>query len=111
MRLILTAEHMPSAQGVVCRNGQLCSGTDYFGCPCFFLFLYWLLMVTIGRLLPYSYWIGHPVSNRALIYQFIGFVPLSSTVYSTLVFLIHLNNKKWGRNSPHSVPGLMKRAT
>lgn len=67
-------------------------------------------MVTIERLLPYSYWIGHPVSNRALIYQFVGFVPLSPTVYSTLVFIIHLNNKKWERNFQRNVPVLTRRA-
>lgn len=95
MRLILTAEHMPSIQGVVCRNGQLCSGTDYFGCPCFLLFLYWLLMVTIERLLPYSYWIGHPVTCRALIYLFVGFVPLTNRAVHTLKYILILNNRKW----------------
>ncbi len=95
MRLILTAEHVPSIQRVACRNGQLCSGTDYFGCPCFFLFLYWLLMVTIEGLLPYSYWIGHPVSNKAIIYLFVGFVSLNKTNYRTLCYILKLNAIKW----------------
>ncbi len=101
MRLILTAEHIPSNQGAVCRNGQLCSGTDYFGCPCFILFLYWLLMVTIDRLLPYSYWIGHPVTNRAIIYLFVGFIPLSLKEVKTLHLIIKLNTTKWGLKYQH----------
>ena len=36
-------------------------------------------MVTIEELLPYSYWIGHPVTNRAIVYLFVGFVPLRLT--------------------------------
>lgn len=95
MRLILTAEQTLAYQRVVCRNGQLCSGTDYFGCPCFLLFLHWLLMVTIEGLLPYSYWIGHPVTNRAIIYLFVGFVPLNYKVLNTLNFIIILNTAKW----------------
>ena len=101
MRLILTAEHMPSTQGVLCRNGQLCSGTDYFGCPCFLLFSYWLLMVTIERLLPYSYWIGHPVSNRAIIYLFVGFIPLNLKEVKTLQLIIQLNTAKWELRFQH----------
>ncbi len=101
MRLILTAEHMPTNQWVVCRNGQLCSGTDYFGCPCFFLFSYWLLMVTIERLLPYSYWISHPVSNRAIIYLFVGFAPLNFKVLKTLNLILKLNSAKWGHKCQH----------
>ena len=46
MRLILTTERPPANQLAGRRNGQLCGGTDYFGCPCFLLILYWLLMVT-----------------------------------------------------------------
>lgn len=95
MRLILTAEHVPLIQEVACRNGQLCSGTDYFGCPCFLLFLYWLLMVTIERLLPYSYWIGHPVTNRAIVYLFIGYVPLNRKELRTLNYILLLNSAKW----------------
>lgn len=52
-------------------------------------------MVTIERLLPYSYWIGHPVSNRAIIYLFIGFIPLSKKTYQTLCYIIRLNTIKW----------------
>ncbi len=105
MRLILTAEHIPPNQGAVCRNGQLCSGTDYFGCPCFLLFLYWLLMVTIERLLPYSYWIGHPVNNRALIYLFVGFIPLTLRVVETLKYILILNTRKWVHKFQHKSPG------
>lgn len=46
MRLILTTERPPANQLAGRRNGQLRGGTDYFGCPCFLLILYWLLMVT-----------------------------------------------------------------
>lgn len=53
-------------------------------------------MVTIEKLLPYSYWIGHPVTNRAIIYLFIGFVPLNLKVLNTLNFIISLNTSKWG---------------
>ncbi len=95
MRLILTAEHILLLQGAVCRNGQLCSGTDYFGCPCFLLTYHWLLMVTIERLLPYSYWIGHPVSNRAIVYLFAGFIPLTVKDIQTLYLIIQLNTVKW----------------
>lgn len=52
-------------------------------------------MVTIERLLPYSYWIGHPVTNRAIIYSFVGFVPLDYEVLKTLNFIISLNTAKW----------------
>ncbi len=101
MRLILTAERIPSNQGVVRRNGQLCSGTDYFGCPCFLLFSYWLLMVTIEELLPYSYWIGHPVCNRAIIYLFAGYIPLTLNSFSTLQYILILNTRKWEHRSQH----------
>lgn len=110
MRLIPTAEQMPANQRVVCRNGQLCSGTDYFGCPCFLLFLHWLLMVTIERLLPYSYWIGHPVTNRAIVYSFVGFIPLDYKVLNTLNFILTLNSIKWGLRYQHRRPGHMKPA-
>lgn len=110
MRLILTAEHIPSIQKAVCRNGQLCSGTDYFGCPCFLLFFHWLLMVTIKELLPYSYWIGHPVSNRAIVYLFVGFVPLSYTSLSTLYYIIKLNSERWEHKCLRSGPGPMRLA-
>lgn len=108
MRLILTAEHMPLIQRVVCRNGQLCSGTDYFGCPCFLLFLHWLLMVTIERLLPYSYWIGHPVTNRAIVYLFVGFIPLDKTSFNTLCYIIRLNTAKWEHKYQHKRLARMK---
>ncbi len=108
MRLIPTAEHAPSNQGAACRNGQLCSGTDYFGCPCFFLFLYWLLMVTIERLLPYSYWIGHPVSNRAIVYLFTGFIPLNYKEVKTLHLILLFNTTKWELKCQHRKLELMK---
>lgn len=101
MRLIPTAEHVPSNQRVACRNGQLCSGTDYFGCPCFLFNFYWLLMVTIERLLPYSYWIGHPVTNRAIVYLFIGFIPLNLRALNTLNLILIFNSAKWGLKYQH----------
>ncbi len=52
-------------------------------------------MVTIDKLLPYSYWIGHPVSNRAIVYLFVGFVPLNYKVFETLNFILTLNKAKW----------------
>ncbi len=52
-------------------------------------------MVTIDKLLPYSYWIGHPVTNRAIIYSFVGFVPLNYKVLNTLNFILKLNKAKW----------------
>lgn len=52
-------------------------------------------MVTIERLLPYSYWIGHPVSNRAIIYLFVGFVPLNFKVLKTLNLILQFNSAKW----------------
>lgn len=110
MRLILTAEHAPPSQGVACRNGQLCSGTDYFGCPCFFLFQHWLLMVTIERLLPYSFWIGHPVTNRAIIYLFVGFIPLDYKILNTLYYILVLNTVKWGLRCRLKRQGHMKLA-
>ncbi len=108
MRLILTVEHMPLIQGVVCRNEQFRSGTDYFGCPCFLLFLYWLLMVTIERLLPYSYWIGHPVTNRAIVYLFVGFVPLNLKEIRTLRYILLLNTAKWELRCPPRKPEPMR---
>ncbi len=58
-------------------------------------------MVTIEELLPYSYWIGHPVTNRAIIYLFVGFVPLNHRVLSTLNFIILLNSTKWEHKCQH----------
>ena len=58
-------------------------------------------MVTIERLLPYSYWIGHPVSNRAIIYLFVGFVPLSLKEIKTLNYILFLNSAKWGHKCQH----------
>lgn len=52
-------------------------------------------MVTIERLLPYSYWIGHPVSNRAIIYLFVGFIPLNLKEVKTLQLIIQLNTAIW----------------
>ncbi len=52
-------------------------------------------MVTIDRLLPYSYWIGHPVTNRAIIYHFVGFIPLNLKEVKTLQLIIKLNTTKW----------------
>lgn len=52
-------------------------------------------MVTIERLLPYSFWIGHPVTNRAIIYLFVGFVPLDYNVFNTLNYILILNTKRW----------------
>lgn len=52
-------------------------------------------MVTIERLLPYSYWIGHPVTNRAIVYLFVGFIPLDYKVLKTLNFILLLNTSKW----------------
>lgn len=65
-------------------------------------------MVTIGRLLPYSYWIGHPVSNRALIYLFVGFVPLNLKVLNTLNLVLRLNSAKWELKSQLKRQGHMK---
>lgn len=67
-------------------------------------------MVTIEELLPYSYWIGHPVSNRALIYLFVGFIPLNYKVLNTLNFILLLNAVKWERKSQHKRPGLTRPA-
>lgn len=108
MRLILTAEQILTHQWAVCRNGQLCSGTDYFGCPCFLLFLYWLLMVTIERLLPYSYWVGHLVTNRAIVYLFVGFVPLDFEALKTLYLIILFNTSKWELRYRHRRPEHMR---
>ncbi len=58
-------------------------------------------MVTIEELLPYSYWIGHPVSNRAIIYLFVGFVPLNHKSLSTLNYIITLNTTRWVLKSQH----------
>lgn len=52
-------------------------------------------MVTIERLLPYSYWIGHPVTNRAIVYLFVGFVPLNFKALETLNLILLLNSAKW----------------
>lgn len=52
-------------------------------------------MVTIERLLPYSYWIGHPVSNRAIVYLFVGFIPLNLKALQTLNYIVALNTAKW----------------
>ncbi len=58
-------------------------------------------MVTIERLLPYSYWIGHPVTNRAIVYLFVGFVPLNYKVLKTINYILVLNTLKWGHRSQH----------
>lgn len=58
-------------------------------------------MVTIERLLPYSYWIGHPLTNRAIIYLFVGFIPLNLEVLKTLNFIIQLNSAKWELRCQH----------
>ncbi len=58
-------------------------------------------MVTIERLLPYSYWIGHPVTNRAIVYLFVGFIPLSFKVLKTLNLVILLNSAKWELRYQH----------
>lgn len=65
-------------------------------------------MVTIERLLPYSYWIGHPVTNRAIIYLFVGFIPLNLKVLNTLNFIISLNTTKWGLKYQLKRQGLMR---
>ncbi len=65
-------------------------------------------MVTIEELLPYSYWIGHPVSNRAIVYSFVGFVPLNKTNYYTLCYIIKLNTVKWELRFRHRRPALTK---
>lgn len=59
-------------------------------------------MVTIEELLPYSYWIGHPVCNRAVVYQFIGFVPLTLKSVITLDFILTLNTVKHGLTGIHA---------
>ncbi len=58
-------------------------------------------MVTIERLLPYSYWIGHPVTSRAIIYLFVGFIPLNYKVLKTLNFILVLNTAKWELKYQH----------
>ena len=58
-------------------------------------------MVTIEELLPYSYWIGHPVSNRAIIYLFVGYVPLTYKSFDTLHYILNLNARKWGLKYQH----------
>nr|P0DTB4.1 RecName: Full=ORF2p protein [Human enterovirus 71 (strain BRCR)] len=65
-------------------------------------------MVTIKELLPYSYWIGHPVSNRAIVYLFVGFTPLTLETLHTLNYIILLNTKRWAPRSPHSDPARMR---
>ena len=67
-------------------------------------------MVTIERLLPYSYWIGHPVTNRAIIYLFVGFIPLNYKAINTLNLILTLNTAKWGRKCPLRRQGHMKLA-
>lgn len=66
-------------------------------------------MVTIDRLLPYSYWIGHPVTNRAIIYLFVGFIPLNYKVLNTLNLIITLNTSKWERKCQHKKRAHMRR--
>lgn len=58
-------------------------------------------MVTIERLLPYSYWIGHPITNRAIVYLFVGFVPLNYKVLKTLKLVILFNTAKWELKCQH----------
>lgn len=58
-------------------------------------------MVTIEELLPYSYWIGHPVTNRAIIYLFVGFIPINLKVLKTLNLIIQLNLVKWELRYQH----------
>ena len=58
-------------------------------------------MVTIDKLLPYSYWIGHPVTNRAIIYLFVGFVPLNYKVLDTLNLILTFNKAKWELKYQH----------
>lgn len=65
-------------------------------------------MVTIERLLPYSYWIGHPVTNRAIVYLFVGFIPLDYKVLKTLNFILLLNASKWELKSRLRKPEHMK---
>ncbi len=67
-------------------------------------------MVTITELLPYSYWIGHPVSNRAIVYLFVGFTPLSYKSLNTLCFILNLNTRKWELKCQLKNLGLMKLA-
>lgn len=65
-------------------------------------------MVTIEELLPYSYWIGHPVSNRAIVFLFVGLVPLSHTSLNTLYYIVKLNTGIWERRCLHSDLGLTR---
>ncbi len=65
-------------------------------------------MVTIKKLLPYSYWIGHPVTSRAIIYLFVGFVPLNYKVLRTLDFILILNKAKWELKFQHRKQELMR---
>ncbi len=65
-------------------------------------------MVTIERLLPYSYWIGHPVTNRAIVFLFVGFVPLNYKVLRTLNLIVRLNTTKWELRYQRKRPGRMK---
>lgn len=67
-------------------------------------------MVTIERLLPYSYWIGHPVTNRAIVYLFVGFIPLNLKVLKTLNLIILLNSAKWELRYRRKRPEHMKQA-
>lgn len=65
-------------------------------------------MVTIERLLPYSYWIGHPVTNRAIIYLFVGFIPLNLKVLKTLNLIVQFNTVKWELRYQHKKLERMK---
>lgn len=65
-------------------------------------------MVTIEGLLPYSYWIGHPVTNRAIVYLFVGFVPLNFKVIKTLNYILLLNTARWEHKSQRKRPAHMR---
>lgn len=65
-------------------------------------------MVTIEKLLPYSYWIGHPVTNRAIVYLFVGYVPLNHKVLRTLNLILLLNTSKWELKCQHRKLGHTK---
>lgn len=65
-------------------------------------------MVTIEELLPYSYWIGHPVCNRAIIYLFVGYIPLTPKSFNTLHYILTLNARKWELKSRRKNPAVMR---
>lgn len=65
-------------------------------------------MVTIEELLPYSYWIGHPVCNRAIIYLFVGYIPLTPKSLNTLHYILTLNARKWELKSRRKNPAVMR---